>query len=91
MNAYPIRDKRLDGLMDATATFLLSHVRTRIARGASLAVVGRELGVSKQAVHQWLTGETTPRGAVLLLASLLYRAPVDLAPGLPVGPGDAGG
>lgn len=72
-------------------SFCLAHIRTRIDRGESMGTIGRELGVSKQSVRQWLTGERRPSRTVLVLASLLYRAPVDLAPGLPVGLGDAGG
>lgn len=73
----------LDSFTGTEACSLLSRLRSRIDAGEPLSAVGRELGVSKQAVSQWLTGAARPSRTVLLLATHLYRAPVDLAAGLP--------
>jgi transcriptional regulator with XRE-family HTH domain len=65
-------------------------IELRRSARESLASIGRSLGVSQPAISQWLTGATTPSRTVLLFAAHLAQAPVDLADGLPVGPGDAG-
>ena len=44
-----------------------------------------DLGVSRQAVQQWLSGATQPSRMALMLAEQLCRAPLELAPGLPAG------
>ena len=49
----------------------------------SAAAVGRELGVTRQAVHRWIKGHAPPPKTVILLAELLWRAPRDLPAGLP--------
>lgn len=66
-------------------------IELRRSAGERLAAIGCSLGVSQPAISQWLTGATTPSRTVLLLAEHLRRAPVDLAPGLPVGSDPAGG
>lgn len=83
MNADPTLDKPLDRIGDATGCLFLAQLRIRVSRGETMSTIGRELGVRKQSVHQWLTGATTPSRTVLLLASYLYRAPIDLSAGLP--------
>jgi hypothetical protein len=57
----------------------------------SPTAVGRELGVDAVTVHRWRNGTRTPSNTVLLLAELLWRAPQDLAPGLPAAPEDTEG
>lgn len=55
-----------------------------IRRGsATLSRIGQELGVSRQAVHQWLNGSSIPSSTVLLLAERIMREPCDLSCGLP--------
>jgi hypothetical protein len=41
--------------------------------------------VSRQAVQQWISGATQPSRMALMLAEQLYRAGLELAPGLPLG------
>lgn len=60
-----------------------TYLTRRRARGESLRIVGESLGVTKQAVFQWLTGVSRPSDTVLLLAEMLDRSPVDLPAGLP--------
>lgn len=60
-------------------------------QGTTLASIGRELGVSRQAVDQWIQGHTEPSGTVLLLAEHLWRAPRELPAGLPANGQEAGG
>lgn len=59
----------------------------RIRRGSagksSLSAIGQELGVTRQAVHQWINGTATPSDTVLLLAERIMREPRDLSCGLP--------
>jgi transcriptional regulator with XRE-family HTH domain len=59
----------------------------RRSAGDSLTAIGRDLGVSRQAVQQWLSGATQPSRTVLMLAEQLCHAPLEMAPGLPL---DAG-
>ncbi len=56
----------------------------RRSAGDSFAAIGRDLGVSRQAVQQWLNGATQPSRTALMLAEQLCRAPLELAPGLPL-------
>jgi transcriptional regulator with XRE-family HTH domain len=56
----------------------------RRSLGHSLTAIGRDLGVSRQAVQQWLNGATQPSRMALMLGEKLYWAPVDLVPGLPL-------
>lgn len=85
------RDNNAVGMASPAGSSILTHIRTRVSRGEPMGAIGRELGVSKQSVRQWLTGDRRPSATVLLLASLLWRAPVDLSPGLPDGDRPAGG
>lgn len=57
----------------------------RRAAGHSLSAIGRDLGVGHRAITFWINGTSGVSDTVLLLASHLCTAPVDLAPGLPVG------
>ena len=66
---------------------LVAWLGARRSVGHSFTAIGRDLGVSRQAVQQWLSGATQPSHTVLLLAEPLCRAPLDLAPGLPVAAG----
>ena len=43
----------------------------RRSAGDSLALIGRDLGVSRQAVDQWLRGVSEPSRTVLILAAIL--------------------
>lgn len=36
----------------------------------SMAAIGRDLGVSRQAVKQWIDGDTDPSNVVLLVAAM---------------------
>ena len=49
------------------------------------AAIGRDMGASRQAVQQWLSGATQPSRMALMLAEQLYRAGLELAPSLPLG------
>lgn len=66
-------------------------IKDRLSAGESKTAIGRSLGVTGAGVSRWLTNRCNVSDTVLLLAELLRRAPVDLAPGLPVGSVDAGG
>ena len=59
-------------------------IEARLAAGESKPSIGRNLGVSRQAVQRWLNGATQPSRMVLKLAEQLYRVPLDLPPGLPL-------
>lgn len=52
---------------------------------STLDAIGRELGVSRQAVHAWLRGAATPSHTVLLLAELVWSGAVEVVAGLPIG------
>ena len=67
-----------------TPSELVAWLSARRSVGHSFTAIGRDLGVSRQAVQQWLSGATQPSRTVLLLAEPLCRAPLDSAPGLPV-------
>jgi hypothetical protein len=71
-----------------TRSEFVAWLRTRLSAGHSLTAIGRDLGVSRQAVQQWLSGATQPSRMALMLAEQLYRAPLELplelAPGLPL-------
>jgi hypothetical protein len=58
-------------------------LESRRSAGESLAAIGSSLGVSHAAVQKWLSGGK-PSGTALLLADLLCRAPLEMAPGLPL-------
>lgn len=45
--------------------------------------IGRALGVDRVTVCRWRNGTRKPSKTVLLLAELLWRAPLDLPDGLP--------
>ncbi len=53
-------------------------------RATHSLAIGRDLGVSRQAVQQWLSGATQPSRMALILAEQLYRAPLEMAAGLPL-------
>ena len=56
---------------------------------STLDAIGRELGVSRQAVYAWLKGSAVPSDTVLLLAELVWSGAVsgavDVGAGLPIG------
>ena len=54
-----------------THTQFDSLLRARRSR-STLDAIGRELGVSRQAVHAWLKGAAVPSDTVLLLAERLW-------------------
>jgi hypothetical protein len=51
--------------------------------GDSFTAIGRDLGVSRQAVQQWLSGAAHPSRMALTLAALLAGQSRELEPGLP--------
>lgn len=55
----------------------------RLENGGSLSSIGRDFGVTKQAVARWLRGEQPSRMA-LTLAEHLCHAPLEMVPGLPM-------
>lgn len=55
----------------------------RRRESSTLVQLSEELCVSYQAVQQWLTGQTTPSNMVLRIAERCWRAPRELAAGLP--------
>lgn len=67
-----------------TRSEFLTWLDVRRSTGESLTAIGRDLGVSRQAVQQWISGATQPSSMALKLAEQLYRAPLELAPGLPL-------
>jgi transcriptional regulator with XRE-family HTH domain len=67
-----------------TPSEFLAWLRVLRSRGDSFTAIGRQLGVSRQAVQQWLSGATQPSRMALMLAEQLYRAPLEMRPGLPV-------
>ena len=54
----------------------------RIENGGSLASIGREFGVTKQAVARWLRGERPSRMALVLARHVMALAG-DVEAGLP--------
>ena len=62
----------------------VTWLAARRSAGHSFTAIGRDLGVSRQAVQQWLNGATQPSRIALMLAEQLCRAPIELAPGLPL-------
>jgi transcriptional regulator with XRE-family HTH domain len=62
----------------------VAWLAARRSAGDSLTAIGRDLGVSRQAVQQWLNGATQPSRMVLMLAEQTCRAPLEMVPGLPV-------
>ena len=68
-----------------TRSDFVAWLRARRCAGHSLTAIGRDLGASRQAVQQWLSGATQPSRMALMLAEQLYRAGLELAPGLPLG------
>lgn len=67
-----------------TRSEFVTWLVTRRSAGHSVSDIGRDLGVSRQAVQQWLSGATQPSRMALMLAGQLYRAPMDMSAGLPV-------
>ncbi len=85
-NIYPLPKLRPIPLTRCSSTsYAMSRVNARRSRGDSLPAIGSDLGVSRQAVQQWLSGATQPSRTALKLAEQLCRAPLELAPGLPAG------
>lgn len=66
-----------------TPSDFVSYLQIR-RQSATLDCLGSELGVTRQAVHQWLRGSATPSATVLLLAERIMREPRELSSGLPV-------
>ena len=66
-----------------TLSQFLSELERRRATGATQQQLADELCVSQQAVQQWLSLATTPSKQVLRIADRVWRAPLDLADGLP--------
>ena len=56
---------------------------------STLDAIGRELGVTRQAVHAWLKASAVPSDTVLLLAELVWSGAVsgavEVGAGLPIG------
>ena len=67
-----------------TRSEFVTWLNVRRSAGHSLTAIGRDLGASRQAVQQWLSGATQPSRMALMLAEQLYRAGLELAPGLPL-------
>jgi hypothetical protein len=67
-----------------TRTEFVTWLAERRAAGHSFTTIGRDLGVSRQAVQQWLSGATQPSRMALVLAEQLCHMPLELPPGLPV-------
>ena len=59
----------------------------RRSAGHSITAIAGDLGVSRQAVQQWLSGATQPSRMALMLAGQLHRAPLEMSAGLPVAVG----
>ena len=66
-----------------TRSELVAWLDVRRSAGDSFTAIGRDLGVSRQAVQQWLNGATQPSRMALMLAAILSHQPRELAPGLP--------
>jgi transcriptional regulator with XRE-family HTH domain len=64
-----------------TTEEFVKYLDARRTAGATLRELGLSLGVSKQAVFQWLTGPARPSATVLLLAARLQR---EMAGGWPL-------
>jgi transcriptional regulator with XRE-family HTH domain len=67
-----------------TRSEFVAWLRRRRSAGHSFTAIGRDFGVSRQAVQQWLSGATQPSRMALMLAEHLYRAPLELVPSLPL-------
>jgi len=67
-----------------THSELVAYLVVRRSAGESLTAIGREFGVSRQAVQQWLNGTTQPSRMALVLGEQLCRLPLEMAPGLPL-------
>jgi len=67
-----------------TPSEFVAWLGARRSAGHSFTAIGRDLGVSRQAVQQWLSGATQPSRMALTLAEPLYHAPLEMRPGLPL-------
>lgn len=56
-----------------THTQFSALLRSR-RRHSTLDAIGRELGVTRQAVYAWLKGTAVPSDTVLLLAELVWSS-----------------
>jgi transcriptional regulator with XRE-family HTH domain len=70
-----------------TRSEFVAWLDVRRSAGDSLTAIGRDLGVSRQAVQQWLNGATQPSRMALMLAEQSCHAPLEMAPGLPLASG----
>jgi transcriptional regulator with XRE-family HTH domain len=57
-----------------TVQQFLAYLRDRRSQGHTQQQIADDFGVSRQAVEQWLSGDTSPSSAVLKLAELLRAA-----------------
>jgi DNA-binding transcriptional regulator YiaG len=67
-----------------THSEFVGWLEARRSAGHSFTAIGRDLGVSRQAVQQWLSGATRPSRVALMLAGTVCHAPLELADGPPV-------
>jgi transcriptional regulator with XRE-family HTH domain len=67
-----------------TRSEFVAWLRERRSAGHSFTAIARDLGVSRQAVQQWLSGATQPSRTALMLAEPLYLAPLEMRAGLPL-------
>jgi len=66
-----------------TRSEFVAWLTARRAAGEPLAAIGSSMGVTHQAVRKWLAGGE-PSQMALILAAQLCRAPLEVAPGLPL-------
>jgi hypothetical protein len=68
-----------------TPAQFLVYLQARRDAGETLTAIGQSFGVSHVTVSHWLSGKRNPSRVILVLAGEIYRAPVELPAGLPVG------
>ena len=66
-----------------TRQAFVQWLNDRLSAGETRTAIGRSLGVSHEAVRQWVSGRSGVSGTVLLLAEHLMAVPRDLAAGMP--------
>jgi hypothetical protein len=69
-----------------TRSQFAAWLQARRDAGETLTAIGESFGVSHVAVAHWLSGKRNPSPMALLLAGELCRRPMEMAPGLPLGP-----